>query len=84
MSDTQAGEIDEAVGAARKAIEGEDTTALRSALERVTNLSHQVAASLYQSAPTEESGQPGSDSSQEPSQGRGSDDVVDAEYTVKD
>jgi hypothetical protein len=56
---------------------------LRSALERVTNLSHQVAASLYQSAPSD-AGAASSDSSQEPSQGHGSDDVVDAEYTVKD
>jgi molecular chaperone DnaK len=80
LGEAQAKEAEEAVAATRKAAEGEDARAIRSALERVTNLSHQIAASLYkagsaESAPT---GQGGEDSAPKPEG-----DVVDAEYTVK-
>jgi molecular chaperone DnaK len=85
VADAQAAEIEEAVQAARKAAEGEDAGALRSALERVTNLSHQLAASLYQSAPAEAGARPeGGAGTEEPAGRSGTDDVVDAEYTVKE
>jgi molecular chaperone DnaK len=86
----QAKEIEDAVAEARKAMEGEDTSALKAAVERVTSVSHRVAESLYKasgaqpgegggpsgpSASGGASGQPG---------GKPADDVVDAEYTVKE
>ena len=47
-------------GRPQAAIAGEDAAALRSALERLTNLSHQVAAALYQAAPADAGPQGGS------------------------
>jgi molecular chaperone DnaK len=82
VGEAQAAEIEQAVKAARDAAAAEDAAALRSALERATRLSHQVAASLYQSAPTDGTGTQGgapADAGQPPT----GDDVVDAEYTVK-
>jgi molecular chaperone DnaK len=76
--------IEEAVAEARKAMEGEDATALRSAMDKLTGLSHKLAESLYKSAPPPGGGPeagPGAGSGQPPRDG-GS-DVVDAEYTVK-
>lgn len=82
VGEAQASQIEEAVKAAREATSGDDTAALRGALERVTNLSHQVAASLYQSAPSDGAGgQEGPTAGAGPAPG--GDDVVDAEYTVK-
>jgi len=87
----QAKEIEDAVAEARKAMEGEDTAALKSAVERVTQLSHRVAESLYKAAgpPSGEGGGPSGPSasggpSSSSSSGQPADDVVDAEYTVKE
>jgi molecular chaperone DnaK len=76
---SRAQEIESAVAAARKAMEGEDAGELKATVDRLTKLSHSVAEALYQkSAP----GEPGG-----PNAGNGGsekkDDVVDAEYTVK-
>jgi molecular chaperone DnaK len=84
VGESDAKAIEEAVAEARKAMEGEDASALRSAMDKLTGLSHKLAESLYKSAPPPGGGPeaggagPGS---QPPSDG-GS-DVVDAEYTVK-
>jgi len=87
----QAKEIEDAVAEARKAMEGEDTAALKSAVERVTQLSHRVAESLYKAAgpPSGEGGGPSGPSASgaggpSSSSGQPADDVVDAEYTVKE
>jgi molecular chaperone DnaK len=73
---------EEAIAGARKASEGEDAAALKSAAERLTNLSHKLAESLYKST---EGPPPGGDpaSSGGPAGPGSSDNVVDAEYTVK-
>ena len=80
IGEAEAGKIEEAVAEARKAAEGEDLGALRSALERLTGLSHTVAETLYKKT----AGGPGGEG---PSAGAGHDqpqgDVVDAEYSVK-
>jgi len=80
IGEAEAGKIEEAVAEARKAAEGEDLGALRSALERLTGLSHTVAETLYKKT----AGGPGGEG---PSPGAGHDqpqgDVVDAEYSVK-
>ena len=85
----QAKDIEEAVAETRKAMEGEDADALKKAVERVTALSHRVAESLYKasgSQPGEGGGSSGPSGSGGPSAPAGGkpDDVVDAEYTVKE
>jgi molecular chaperone DnaK len=87
----QAKEIEEAVAEARKTLEGEDADAIKKAVEKVTALSHRVAENLYKASGSP-GGQPGGDEGAGPSGGTGagpsggkpSDDVVDAEYTVKE
>jgi molecular chaperone DnaK len=75
--------MEELVAEARKAMEGEDASALRSAMEKLTNLSHKLAESLYKSTPPP-SGGPAASSGAGSEPGRdGGSDVVDAEYTVK-
>jgi molecular chaperone DnaK len=84
VGDDQAREIEEAVAAARKAGEGDDADAIKSALERVTKLGHTLAESLYKAAGSQAG--PGAPGGGAASGGAGkpeADDVVDAEYTVK-
>jgi molecular chaperone DnaK len=75
---------EEAIAASRKASEGDDAAALKSALERVTNLSHKLAETLYKSGAGPTSG-PTSGGAAAGSAGHegAADNVVDAEYTVK-
>jgi molecular chaperone DnaK len=81
VADGQAREVEEAVAALRKAAEGEDASALKQELDRVTSLSHKLAESLYKAAtPSGGPGAPGGPAAGDASKG---DDVVDAEYTVK-
>jgi molecular chaperone DnaK len=84
VGDDQAREIEEAVAAARKANEGDDVDAIKSALDRVTKLGHTLAESLYKAAGSQTG--PGTPGGGATTGGQGkaeSDDVVDAEYTVK-
>jgi molecular chaperone DnaK len=85
VGEEQAREIEEAVAAARKAAEGEDQDAIRSAMDRLTKLSHRVAESLYKTAsPPPGGGEPGGGAAGgSGKEGGGEGDVVDAEYTVK-
>jgi molecular chaperone DnaK len=53
---------------------------LKSAVERLTKLSHSVAENLYKKTGAAPGGEPGASST--PDSGK-TDDVVDAEYTVK-
>ena len=83
VGEAEAKSIEESVAEARKAMEGEDASALRSAMEKLTGLSHKLAESLYKSAPPPGGGpEAGAGGSQQPPRDGGS-DVVDAEYTVK-
>ena len=84
IGDAEAKGIEEAVAEARKAMEGDDASALRSALEKLTTLSHKLAESLYKSAPPPSGGpETGADAGSGQPRGEGGSDVVDAEYTVK-
>jgi molecular chaperone DnaK len=76
LDEAEAREIEDAVAQARKATEGEDVAALRSAGERLTHLSHKVAEKLYKHTA-------GADGAAPQAAGKPADDVVDAEYTVK-
>jgi molecular chaperone DnaK len=87
LGEDEAGPIEEAVAEARKAAEGEDAAALKSAVDRLTSLSHKLAETLYRktgAAPEGGPGQGGAAPSGSPAgDGGRPDDVVDAEYTVK-
>ncbi len=73
VGDDQAKRIEEAIAGVRKAGEGEDPAAIRSAIEALTQASHKLAETLYQKTAA-----PGG-----PPDGQGQGDVVDAEYTAK-
>jgi molecular chaperone DnaK len=85
LPEADAKAAEDAVARARKAVEGEDATELRSAMDELTRVSHKLAESLYKGAtPPPGEGTPGPGA--EPgagTKGGGADDVVDAEYTVK-
>jgi molecular chaperone DnaK len=82
VADDQAREIEEAIAAVRKAAEGDDAPALKQAHERVTSLSHTLAESLYKATGAGPGAGPAG--GQAPPASKPADDVVDAEYTVKD
>jgi molecular chaperone DnaK len=83
VAEGEAREIEEAIAGARKAAEAEDAPALKSAVERVTALSHKLAESLYKAAAPAGGPGGGAPGASAPGEPKG-DDVVDAEYTVKD
>jgi molecular chaperone DnaK len=76
----QARDVESAVADARKAVEGENVDALKSAVERLNKVSHAVAEALYKNAGTPPAGEPGAPKAES---GPAADNVVDAEYTVK-
>jgi molecular chaperone DnaK len=82
VADDEAKKIEEAVAETRKACEGDDAQAIRSAMERLTSLSHKLAESLYKTAAPPSDEGPGTSGGTQDSKQDG-DDVVDAEYTVK-
>jgi molecular chaperone DnaK len=79
VSEDEAKAIEDAIAAVRKAAEGDDAAALKSAHEAVTSQSHKLAETLYRkTTPPTADGQGGTETK------AGADaDVVDAEYTVK-
>ena len=76
LDDAEVRRVEEAVAAVRKAAEGDDAAAIRSAVESLNRASHKLAEELYKKTGAATPG-PG------PSDGQGAGDVVDAEYTVK-
>jgi molecular chaperone DnaK len=77
--------LEDAVAEARKAIETDDQAAIRSAHETLTRLNHQLAETLYRkSAGSGDGTPPGPGGEAGGSSPPGSDEVVDAEYTVKE
>jgi molecular chaperone DnaK len=82
VAEAEAKAIEDAVAATRKAIEGEDAAAIKSAMDALTKASHKLAEELYRQTggPTAgPSGEAPGAGAAEPPAG----DVVDAEYTVK-
>jgi molecular chaperone DnaK len=79
IGDSEATSLETAIAEIRKIAEGEDAAAIRSAVERLNGLSHKLAETLYKTTAAPADGGPN------PSSGdaKGSGDVVDAEYTVK-
>ena len=85
LPEADAKAAEDALARARKAVEGEDASELRSAMDELTRLSHKLAESLYKGAapPPEAGGAPGAQPGTGNKEDGGADDVVDAEYTVK-
>jgi molecular chaperone DnaK len=81
LGESEVKAIEEEVAAARKTAEGDDLAAIKSAIERLTKLSHKAAETLYQKAATPDGtpGAKGNGGSATKPEG----EVVDAEYTVK-
>jgi molecular chaperone DnaK len=69
--------LEEAIAAVRKAAEGEDTAAIGAAVDKLNQESHKIAETLYKKSSADTTAPPSS------GEGQGKDDVVDAEYTVK-
>ncbi len=72
-----------AIKDARSALEGDDAAAIKSATERVERESHQLAEELYKAAGPGPGADGGTTGASGAADGGKPDDVVDAEYTVK-
>jgi molecular chaperone DnaK len=77
LGEAQVKDLEEAAAEARKLAEGEDAQAMKQALERLQQKSQKAAAVLYK-----QTSAPGGAAPSAGQEAR-SDDVVDAEYTVK-
>lgn len=75
-------QLEDALAAAKKALEGEDHGAIQSALDTLTKVSHKLAETMYQQTAGAggQSQQPGGAQQQRPSD----DGVIDAEYVDVD
>lgn len=82
------GKINSAVEDAKKALEGEDATAIRTAMENLTKANHKLSEEVYKKAAGgadagsagSQSGQPGSEQTANGGNGGKPDDVVDADF----
>jgi len=84
------GAIESAINQVRDAVKGDDAESIRRAQSNLEQASHKVAAEMYQQAaprPGAAAGEaPGGapQGGQPPKTGKGGDDVIDAEYEVKE
>ncbi len=77
------GEIESALEAGRKALEGDDLAAIESATEKLTQASHKLAEAMYQQTGDDGGAggaQPGAGASAGGGDSSADDDVIDAEY----
>ncbi len=79
------GRIEEALGRLRKAMEGDDPAAIKSAQEDLTNASHKLAEAMYAKTTQQQAGAgpeagPGAGARAEAGAGKKDDDVVDADF----
>ena len=90
LGPAEKGEVEEAVAAAKKALEGEDVGELERAAERLTAASHKMAEAVYrqQTGGGAEAGAPGAQGAGgaqgAPGGQPASDEVIDAEYVDVD
>jgi molecular chaperone DnaK len=86
----QKGQLEEALGEARKALESDDTATMQKALERLTQASHKLAEAMYRQGGPEggaagaggagATGAAGGGAAGAGQPGSSSDEVIDAEY----
>jgi molecular chaperone DnaK len=77
--------IESAISALKDAVKGDDAQAIKRAMENLERQSHKVAEEMYKtagSAGTGKASPPPGDRA--PKEGKGGDDVIDAEYEVKE
>ena len=89
VAESDAKPIEEAIAETRKAVQGEDAAAIKTAMDALTRHSHKLAEELYkQAGPATAGPGAGSPGGQPDGAAPGGQaahgDVVDAEYTVKD
>jgi len=78
--------IEDAIARVRKAIEGDDINAIKSAQEELTNASHKLAEAMYAKASASQAGAGagagahGGPSGEQPGAGKKDEDVVDADF----
>jgi molecular chaperone DnaK len=78
--------IEDAIVKVKKAIEGDDIDAIKSAQEELTNASHKLAEAMYAKASASQAGADagagaqGGPSAEQPGAGKKDDDVVDADF----
>ena len=82
MCSSDLGELDSALADAKRALEGEDHGAIKSAFERLTQASHKLAEAMYQRASGAGAGAAGE--APPPPAGGAEDGVIDAEYVDVD
>jgi molecular chaperone DnaK len=80
LSPAELGELESALGEAKKAGEGEDAGALEAAEKRLTQASHKLAEAMYKSAGPAPGSEPGSAAAGS----KDSEDVIDAEVVDAD
>jgi len=85
LSESAVADVDRVLAEAKSALEEGSTEKMDAIYEQLTQASHQIAATLYQSASAEsgDAESPGADTDGQ-SAGGGDDDVVDAEYVDVD
>jgi len=90
VSPEDRGNIESALSGLREAAKGDDAEAIKRAMENLQNSSHKVAEAMYQHAASQHQAaagdqppQPEAPKEGEPGKG-GDDDVIDAEYEVKE
>jgi len=75
--------VESAVSSLRDALKGDDATAIKRAMENLEKASHKIAEQMYkQQAQTAQAG--AAPQGEPPKQAKGGEDVIDAEYEVKE
>ena len=80
------GNIESAISSLREALKGEDAEAIRRAMQNLETASHKVAEEMYKAASgkAQAAGPSAPPPGDQPKKDKGGDDVIDAEYEVKE
>jgi len=76
--------IESAAAGLREALKGDDAEAIKRAMTNLEQSSHKVAEAMYKAAAQQAAPPAQEGDQQKPSDGKGGDDVIDAEYEVKE
>ena len=79
------GNVESAINNLKEVVKGDDQDAIQKAMENVTTASQTLGKIIYEQAAQQQAGAAGADAPQDaPADDKGDDDVVDAEFEVKD
>ena len=78
------GNVESAIGALREALKGDDAEAIRRAMGNLEQASHKIAQSMYQAASAQAGRAAPPPQDRPKGDDKGGDDVIDAEYEVKE